>query len=115
MPKEKRYGQSILEYTLIIGIVVTALIVMQVYIKRGIQAATKVAADQLGAQTTPDYLNIQDNKSEYLISSSSLSQQNGYRYEKTRKFSGAGMGKQTIVNEVTVSSGRAVYNVGSIE
>jgi hypothetical protein len=111
MPR-KIYGQSILEYTLIIGVVVTALIVMQVYIKRGIQAATKVAADQLSDQTTPDYLNIQDDKSSYLITSSSSAQQNGYRYEKTRKFSGAGMGKQTIINEATISSSISVYNAG---
>lgn len=112
--KRKMLGQSIMEYTLIIGIVVAALIVMQVYIKRGIQAATKVAADQLSDQTTPDYLNIQTERSGYLISTNSSSQQNGYRHERT--LSGlSGMDKRTTVNEVTISNGIAVYNAGSLE
>lgn len=42
-------GQSIIEYTTIIGLVVIALSAMQVYIKRGIQAGIKIAADELTA------------------------------------------------------------------
>ncbi|MBU3934113.1 hypothetical protein KKD20_06895 [Patescibacteria group bacterium] len=51
-------GQSIIEYALILGIVVIALSAMQVYVKRGIQAGIKIAADEMGAQeyaeTDPD-------------------------------------------------------------
>ncbi len=43
-------GQSTIEYAIIIGLVVAGLTAMQVYIKRGIQATIRVAADELGNQ-----------------------------------------------------------------
>jgi len=46
-------GQSITEYIVLIGLVSMAIIGMQVYMKRGIQAAIKLSADELGSQTIP--------------------------------------------------------------
>ncbi len=43
-------GQSLVEYSIILAIVGAALMGMQMYMKRGIQAAIKVSADQLGPQ-----------------------------------------------------------------
>lgn len=43
-------AQSILEYVVLLGIVGMALGMMQLYFKRSIQAAVKVAADQIGDQ-----------------------------------------------------------------
>ncbi len=43
-------GQNIIDYSIIISIVAIALATMQPYIRRGIQATIKVAADQLGPQ-----------------------------------------------------------------
>lgn len=43
-------GQSIAEYGIVLGIVAAALAGMQVYAKRAIQAAIKVAADEVGGQ-----------------------------------------------------------------
>lgn len=43
-------AQSISEYVILIGIIALALIGMQVYMRRGIQAVVKVAADQIGDQ-----------------------------------------------------------------
>ncbi len=43
-------AQSISEYVILIGIVALALIGMQVYMRRGIQAVVKTAADQIGDQ-----------------------------------------------------------------
>lgn len=48
--RKKSGGQSISEYTLIVGIVAVAIIGMQVYMKRGIQAVIRVAADEVGSQ-----------------------------------------------------------------
>jgi len=39
-----------LEYVIVVGVVIVALVAMQVYMKRGIQAVIKVAADELGEQ-----------------------------------------------------------------
>lgn len=46
----KAKAQSIIEYALLLGIIGLALGVMQLYFKRGIQAAIKVSADQLASQ-----------------------------------------------------------------
>jgi hypothetical protein len=45
-----KIGQTTFEYAIIIGIVVTALTMMQVYIRRGIQAGIQVAVDEIGIQ-----------------------------------------------------------------
>ena len=45
-----RKGQAVFEYAIIIGIVVLALGMMQVYVRRGVQAGIKIAADELGEQ-----------------------------------------------------------------
>ncbi len=48
--KMKAKAQSIIEYALLLGIIGLALGAMQLYFKRGIQAAIKVSVDQLGSQ-----------------------------------------------------------------
>lgn len=40
-------GQAIVEYAIVVGLIVAAILGMQVYAKRGIQAGIKGAADQL--------------------------------------------------------------------
>ena len=47
---EPRRGQSIIEYVILIGVVAAAVLGMQAYAKRGIQAGIKVAADRIGSQ-----------------------------------------------------------------
>ena len=46
-----RRGQSILEYLLIFAVVSAAILGMQVYAKRGVQAIVKTAADQMSPVT----------------------------------------------------------------
>lgn|SRR3989338_363044 len=48
---KKISGQSIVEYGILIGLVSAALISMNTYMKRGLQAGIKIAADSLGNQT----------------------------------------------------------------
>ncbi|MEK7308304.1 MAG: hypothetical protein AAB089_04465 [Nitrospirota bacterium] len=43
-------GQSALEYVILIGFVVSALIAMGVYIKRGVQGRLRESTDQVGEQ-----------------------------------------------------------------
>jgi len=49
-----RRGQSILEYTIIVGIVTVVLYYMGTGIKRGVQSLVKVTADQVGNQQSAD-------------------------------------------------------------
>jgi len=45
-----RKGQSTLEYVILIGFVVAALIAMGVYMKRGVQGKIRESTDQVGEQ-----------------------------------------------------------------
>ena len=49
-PHKKLKGQVLLEYTVVIGAIVLALLAMNDMIKRGIQGMIKVTADQIGNQ-----------------------------------------------------------------
>ena len=46
----KAKGQSTLEYVILIGFVVSALIAMGVYMKRGVQGKLRESTDQVGEQ-----------------------------------------------------------------
>ena len=49
-----RRGQTILEYTIIVGIVTMVLFYMGTAVKRGVQSLVKVTADQVGNQQNAD-------------------------------------------------------------
>jgi len=49
-----RRGQTILEYTIIVGIVTVVLFYMGTAVKRGVQSLVKVTADQVGNQQEAD-------------------------------------------------------------
>jgi len=107
-------GQNILEYSVIIGIVVAALMVMQVYMKRGIQAATKVAADQLSFQNTAEIINLE--KGGYLSGANAFTQTKSKRNVETGYlYSGIGIDRASRFNETTNTIGVSVYNLGNIE
>lgn len=60
MLSRNRKGQSTLEYVILIGFVVAALIAMGVYMKRGLQGRLRESTDQIGQQysagnTTGEY------------------------------------------------------------
>ena len=43
-------GQAVMEYAVFIGVVVAALVAMQLYVRRGIQANLKTLEDQINAE-----------------------------------------------------------------
>lgn len=48
-----RRGQSTLEYAVVIAVIVAALVVMQLYIRRGVQGRLRQSADDMGEQFAP--------------------------------------------------------------
>jgi len=50
MPEGNHRGQSIVEYAILLGVVIAALLIMQMFIKRGYQGGLKDAADKMGDQ-----------------------------------------------------------------
>ena len=55
----KSQAQSLSEYAIVLGIVASVFLVMQVYMKRGIQAVIKVAADEIGQQKEAEEIDIE--------------------------------------------------------
>ncbi len=55
MFKLKERGQSTLEYVILVGFVVAALIAMGVYMKRGFQGRLRESTDQIGQQFSADH------------------------------------------------------------
>jgi len=55
MLRVRSRGQSTLEYVILIGFVVAALIAMGVYMKRGIQGKLRESTDQIGEQYSAGY------------------------------------------------------------
>ena len=67
-------GQSIIEYTMIIGIITLVLFYMGTGIKRGVQSLVKITADQVGNQQNSDQ-DFNDTMSGYMESSNSSIQE----------------------------------------
>jgi hypothetical protein len=68
---QKTMGQSIAEYSILISVIAAALFTMQIYMKRGIQAAIKYNADQFGNQS--DWMEDPDKAMEQQITMESSS------------------------------------------
>jgi Flp pilus assembly pilin Flp len=68
-----RRGQSIMEYTIIVGIVTVVLYYMGTSIKRGVQSLVKVTADQVGNQQNSDQ-DFNDVQQGYMNESNSVTQ-----------------------------------------
>ncbi|MGE0267833.1 MAG: hypothetical protein AB7S78_05205 [Candidatus Omnitrophota bacterium] len=56
--KNRKKGQSTLEYAILIIIIIGALLSIQVYIKRGVQGRLKSAADDIGDQFSTGNTNV---------------------------------------------------------
>src|ERR1017187_9584031 len=68
-----RRGQTMLEYTILVGIVTVVLYYMGTQIKRGMQSLVKVTADQIGNQENSDQ-DFTDYQQGYLIGSKAQTQ-----------------------------------------
>ena len=89
-----RRGQSILEYTIIVGIVTVVLYYIGTGMKRGVQSVVKVTADQLGNQQGADQ-DFNDTRQGYMQSSTSTTQES--------------KSKQVTESGYVPASGKAVY------
>lgn len=95
-------GQSIIEYTVILGLVVAGLMTMQAYIKRGIQATIKVAADELGRQEDAEELDPEKGtKSASEINTRTRS------IQRVRLLKGSS--QQVDIDRISSSSGKTTY------
>jgi Flp pilus assembly pilin Flp len=97
-------GQTILEYTIIVGIVTVVLFYMGTSIKRGVQSLVKVTADQVGNQQNSDQ-DFNDVQQGYMIGSNTEAQEN-----KSKQIAELGYIPQT---GSPVYAGNTTYNESS--
>jgi len=76
-----RRGQSILEYTMLVGILTVVLMYMGTAIRRGVQSLVKVTADQIGNQQNSDQ-DFNDTQQGYMIGSNEAVQENNSKEVK---------------------------------
>lgn len=57
-------AQSLIEYALVIGVVSSAFLAINVYMKRGIQAQIRISADELGQQKESEEFDLTKGKLE---------------------------------------------------
>ena len=102
----KYRGQTILEYTIIVGIVVVVLSYMGTSIRRGAQSLVKVTADQLGNQENADQ-DFDNPLQGYTQLVNTAMQDN-----KNRQVSVQGYVTKTMFNESTDMVTNTVTNAG---
>jgi len=100
-----RRGQTVLEYTIIVGIVAMMLSYMGTSIKRGAQSLIKVTADQIGNQQNSEQ-DFNDAQSGFLQGSVTYTLQN-----KLKQVSGSGFinGSGTLIEDT-----RTDYNESTL-
>ncbi len=98
---QKRRGQSTLEYALIIAVVVSALLLMQHYVKRGVAGKLRSSSDDIGDQFDPVR-----HKGQFTVTSSSL-----VTTENNTATSGAGA-QLTTYGDLGGGVGRKQQKVG---
>jgi uncharacterized protein (UPF0333 family) len=101
-------GQTVLEYLLLIGVILLAVVYMGTDIKRGLQSVVKVTVDQIGNQANAD----QDYESDsgYMVNSWSSSNSNSQR--KLLEARGV---VTTFINDTTQSGSISYTNQGTSE
>ena len=94
-----RKGQTILEYTVILIIILGVLIAMKDYVKRGIQGRWKSATDDFGEQYDPQFVNSNINYSTQVNAISTVTVVNG-----TKDITGGGTALGLWTNRMDTSS-----------
>ncbi len=103
----KGKAQVLVEYTMVIGAVVMALMAMNVMIKRGVQGMIKVVADQVGNQEAAEQ---RFDDSGHMERSYSSMRTNA---DKTRTEEGGNLAYR--YDDVTVTESETVSNLGFTE
>ena len=113
MMRSNRTGQSTAEYAIVLGVVITALVAMQMYVKRGINAKVKNVTDHLTTQVGSGDLPL---KGAQLSQYEPYYAQSDYKVDQTTKSTdtlAAGGGvTRDLGSEKTTRTGTSTQDVG---
>lgn len=85
--QQRSSGQAIVEYAVLVALISVAIVEIQAYAKRGIQAGIKAATDQIGDQVEGMRYDSGDRTSSVLASGSALERQSAQRTQAERAVS----------------------------
>jgi uncharacterized protein (UPF0333 family) len=94
-------GQSILEYTLLLGVIVAGILIMQNFVKRGFQGNLKESADKMGEQFSASGTTIEQTRT--MTADQEITDEVG-----TTSSTATGIG--AYVSGVTGTVGKGVYS-----
>lgn len=101
MLRRSRKGQSTAEYAIVIGLVIAAVVAMQVYVKRGIQGKMKDAADYNDPAAT--MLTGRQFEPQYATTEKMVSTRKGD--EKATTSQGGGLTREIVGEDVSTRTG----------
>ena len=104
---ELKKGQSILEYTIVLGVIVIIMFTMGPMLKRGTQSLIKLVADQVGVQNNADQ---RFDESGHLEASYAATR--GSMDKQTLDFVGS---TTYVFNDLTSTQSNALINLGFTE
>ena len=105
-----RKGQSTAEYAIVIGLVIAAIVAMQVYVKRGLQGKVKDAVDYKASGDT-----VTGTTSQYEPYYASSSMESSRKATEKAEVSKGGGVIRTIGGEGEVSSRTGTQTTGAAE
>ena len=106
--KNKR-AQSTAEYAIVLGLVIAAVVAMQVYVKRSIQAKVKDASDVVTAQTGGVGTSVLTNTKQYEPYYLSREQQQTVTQDQNEKTVLSGGAATTTADKVSTTSSVVQY------
>lgn len=96
-----RQGQSTAEYAVVLGVVIAAVIAMQVYVKRGLQAKIKGVADHYSATGAANVGGTKQYEPSYVDSTYTVNQTR----DSTDELTSGGGTSRTGITETTTRTG----------
>ena len=100
-----RKGQTILEYTIIVIIILGVMIAMKDYVKRGIQGRWKTSSDDFADQYDPQYVNALTNYSTQSNSQSIVTVVNATYFDGTEQQTGQRTNRIDMSNTLDTKTG----------
>lgn len=107
-------GQAMAEYAILMGVAVAAIVGMQLYAKRGIQAGLQMAADQIGDQLNGMRYESGDRSNQVVAAGATLTKQAGTTSNVDRSLTAgttlSGGRESAVARDTVTTTGALVKN-----
>jgi hypothetical protein len=112
---KRTQGQSTLEYAVVIAVVVSALLAMQIYMKRGAQGKLRQATDDIGEQFSPTAYRGKFQMVQKSITEETLHVANQLKGESKSQTTGTGITSNRTGMDIGNGANERLTNAQSVE